>query len=179
VLICFLVVASTILNWGNRRNTPNINDTYLKEQIPNTATNGAGLGQAAPIWTDHVETWAKKTPEKHAEIIKGDGEILEIKRNNLNHIYLIKTDTPLTIQENTLFFPGWTASADQKNLELEILEDTNPKGIFSFNLPEGFYKIEVIFRDTFIFKLGKLISLITLLILIIGVILMPKKNLLK
>jgi hypothetical protein len=166
-LICLLAVFSTILNWGNRGMLPNVTDDYLSKQLPYTATNGAGLGQAAPIWTDYKNAFAKKIPSSHLEIMKGEGSITEQRRDNSHHVYSVNAKNQLVIKENTLYFPGWNVFIDKMPQKITILSSSTPKGVISFVVPKGKHEVEVIFQDTNIIKIGKVISLIGILLLLI------------
>lgn len=176
ILICALAIFSTILNWGNRKNIPDINDEYLRQQIPHTNTNGAGLGQAATIWSDPKNTWASKTPEKNIEIIEGKAEITQISRENNYHLYLINAASPVKIKENTLYFPGWKFFINNKPAQIFILSNTEPKGVMSFPLPAGLHKIEFIFEDTLAHTMGKTISLVSLITLLAGLVILKQRK---
>ena len=165
IFICLLVVFSTILNWGNRGSVPEITDKILEEQIPFTATNGAAFSQAITIWSDPKDPFARSIPTKHMDIIKGKGEIKELYRINTRHEYSVDAKTQLIVKENTLYFPGWHVYIDHIPQKIEILYSSSPKGVISFTVPPGKHTVEVVFKDTLVVILGKIVSMVTLILL--------------
>lgn len=159
IFICIFAVFSTVLNWGNRGNVPEITDKILMQQIPFTAVNGAGFSQAITRWSDPQDPFARSLPQKHMEIIKGEGNIEELSRTNIRHEYLIDAKTQLVVKENTLYFPGWNVLIDHKPQSITILKSSSPSGIMSFTVPQGKRRVDVVFKDTFIVCLGKIISI--------------------
>lgn len=158
VFIFLLMVFPTLLNWGNRKMLPEINDSVLKQEIPNIAFVGSPLAQAITVWSDPMHAWAKSIPAKHMEILKGMGTITELQRNNIQHQYLVNAKTQLYVRENTLYFPGWTLYIDNNSKAISILTATTPKGIIGFTIPKGKHIVSVLFKDTFAVTLGKIIS---------------------
>ncbi len=168
--LCLFVIFSTILNWGNRKNIPEVTDTILENKIPFTATNGAGLGQAVPMWADPKNTWARVIPTNHLEVIQGKGSVKELERENIYHLYQVDARTELHLRENTQYFPGWNVFVDQKLQQIHILNSSSPKGLISFVVSKGNHKISIVFQDTFMVQVGKMISIGTLFLLFIGII---------
>jgi len=170
-LLCLLTIAITFLNWGNRRNIPQIKDPQLKDQITSIVKYGGGYSQAAPRWTDAKNPWALKEPESNVEIVSGEGVITTLKRQNQLHEYLIKSNGKLLINENTLFFPGWNAYVDQEKVNILISNTNNSKGIISLELPKGTYKLIIKFEKTRAMIIGECISFFSILILFLLIML--------
>jgi hypothetical protein len=177
VFFCLLVIFSTILNWGNRKNLPEVTDQVLQKQIPSVAYYGGGINQGITIWSDRKQPYAKFSAAKHLEIIKGEGIIKEIERKNEQHTYLVESSTDITLQENTLYFPGWQVFSNGKPQEILISQNTLPNGLITFNLPKGTHTIAVVFQDTWVRTTGKIITGVTLLL--IGFVLITKVPLLR
>lgn len=166
-LISFLVIFTTILNWGNRKSVPEVTDYILEQQLPNTATNGSAIYQAITIWSDPNRPFASSIPKKNIEILKGNGEIIALERKNTYHSYIINAYSELIVKENTLYFPGWKVYINGKSKNIDILHSSSPSGIISFTVPKGMHKVEVMFLDTYAETLGKIISISILLLTII------------
>lgn len=167
IIICLIVVFSTILNWGNRKNTPEITDEVLTKQLASDPSRGIGLSQAVTKWSDPVRPWAEAFPVNHIEIIKGKGDISEIYRKNNLHVYEINAKTELLVKENTIYFPGWSAIINGKPQRIDILQSSSPSGLISFNVPKGKNTVKVVFEDISVAKLGRGISAVFLILTIL------------
>ncbi len=170
IFLCFIAIFQTILNWGNRKVLPNVNDTIVQSEIPFIAFKGSPLAQAITVWSDSKYPWATTIPTRHLEIIKGIGTIKDLERTNIEHEYIVEANIPLTVRENTLYFPGWTAYIDYKQQPIHILTKSKPKGLISFTIPHGLHKITVTFSDTVAVSLGKIISATSVVLLLFSTI---------
>ena len=95
------VILITILNWGNRKNIPQITDRVLTQELFESAKV---QGNGTTIWTN-----ADKLPKREMDLITNSGvaEFSEISRNSTVHRYLINVvSTDAGFTENTLFFPA-------------------------------------------------------------------------
>ena len=172
ILILAFTVFSTILNWGNRNVIPQINDSTILKNLSLSTADGAGLGQAAPIWTNPNNTWENKIPKYHLEIISGQAEVKQISRSTNYHEYAVAVIKNTTFRENTLYFPGWNLYVNNKLNPIEVSK-TNPKGTIEFKLKPGLYDLQLKFEDTFIIKQAKTIT-VTAFIFIIGILFFNK-----
>lgn len=162
LIICFLAISLTILNWGNRRTIPEIDDTYLKNELVNEENK---LGDfTRPNWVNLDSLDYIKTRNGSIEAIKGDAEIFFIQRTSTLHEYVIKTKTESTFNENTFYFPGWTLRVNNKNHPIDFSSKRYP-GIIIFNLSQGLYKVDLMFTDTPTRSVSKQISLLTFLVI--------------
>ncbi len=166
IIICVLVISTTVLNWGNRRVIPEITDQVLKQQLPLSTAAGEGLGPAAPKWTDLKNVWMNKVPKKKLEILEGEGKVTEIMINNTNHVYKVIANDSLLLKENTLYFPGWEVRNNNIIIPISYQNRKYP-GIITFRIPKGENLIEVCYKNTNIVKFSKIISLITLLFIVL------------
>ena len=158
-LLIVLTIGSTILNWGQRRVIPQINDSVLMKNIGKSTIEGEAHFYANSKWVDIKNPWFSKLPKSHLEIISGTGEIREISRISTNHKYLINAKTSLKIQENTLYFPGWKGFVNGK----EVLLSPSNKGIIQASIPKGYSKFEIAYQDILIYKLLKTISVLSII----------------
>lgn len=162
IIYFFILIAifSTILNWGQRRVIPEINDVILKNNIPQSTSQGEAHFYANSKWADVKNPWFSVVPKKHIEIIDGLGEVKEIFRTSTKHAYLIDAKSELKIQENTLYFPGWQAKINN----YKILIFPSNKGVIQANIPKGKYMITFDYQDIFIYRILKIISITAFLI---------------
>lgn len=165
-LIAFAIF-STILNWGQRRVIPGIDDQYLIANVWESTSKVEGHFYANSKFRDMKNPWFTKLPKQHLEILKGEGEIKELSRNSTEHRYLVKAKNAISLRENTLYFPGWNVY-DNK-LPLSVSHDKD--GVIFFNLKAGIHDVGVKYSDLFVYKLLKTVSLVTFLVLTIYLLL--------
>ncbi|MBI2028540.1 MAG: glycosyltransferase family 39 protein [Candidatus Levybacteria bacterium] len=145
-------IASTILNWGHRKVIPEIDDNSLRKnawlsiQITPPFMNSK--------WAPTPTFWFPKKPNNPMEIIQGKGTIKPLKRTTTKHLYIVYANTPITIKENTLFFPGWSLKSNYK--EIPIFPDK--QGVINAKLPQGLQYADLTYEDLPAYKLSKTIS---------------------
>lgn len=159
-LLIATAIGSTILNWGQRRVIPEINDNALKANLWKSTSEGEAHFYANTKWVDMKNPWFSQLPKNHLEIIDGIGNAKNILRTSIFHKYAINAETPLLIQENTLYFPGWKGFVNGK----EIALFPSNKGIIKASLPKGNFVFEIRYKDVFVYSLLKMISLLSLLL---------------
>ena len=160
--IILFAVFSTILNWGQRRVIPQINDSVLAEKLPYSTAKGEAHFYANTRWVNPKHPWFSQIPSSHLEISNGKAQITNLERLSTEHKYLVNASTPITVKENTLYFPGWTATSNGK--PIDIGPDKN--GVITFSLPKGNNRINLNYNDLFLFKISKLISSLSITLLI-------------
>lgn len=175
--LLILTIGYTMLNWGNRRVISTIDDNVLKNNLPKSTIEGEGFCCAgSTIWTDIKHPWIGKTPQKHLEIIEGKAEWKDISRTSIRHTYILFAKTPITVRENTLYFPGWTVKDNQSQIQAYYTVNS-PRGIIKFNLSPGLHFIQVAYKDIPLFWLSKLVSIVIIIIIIIIIIFHNAKRL--
>jgi uncharacterized membrane protein len=169
VVLCAFAILQTILNWGNRRTIPQINDSYFQKTLPFSTSGAEGFQPAVPIWVNPNKPWESVVPSKPLDTLSGKAEVSELKRTSTQHQYLINVITPATFKENTWYFPGWTVFADNKVIPINY-ENPKYRGIITFHLNRGLYKVDVAFLNTKIRIVSSFASLISLMMLVSVVI---------
>lgn len=146
-VLCFIAVSTTILNWGNRKTLPQLNDAAVQYEFPNSMTK---VGKGTTIWVDSNKFTSEKRLAPHIVIIRGKANVSEFSRNSTKHKYLIKIiSDKADIKENTLYFPNWIVKVDN-NLYPFSFTDPDYPGVITFSLSKGYHTVEVIFMNTFI-----------------------------
>jgi len=170
ILLCFLTISYTFLNWQNRATISTVtNPTLLKTYTENFFTP-ARLLETSPIWANSNKNLAKFTRINDIDTLSGQTNIKEIFRNSTHHQYIIYVKSgSAKIRENTFYFPGWKLLVNNSEQPIEY-KTSNDMGIITFNLKQGLYKIELIFTDTLTRKIADWISIISGAILSLYVI---------
>lgn len=159
LMLIFITVAYTILNWGHRHMLPNVNDSTLRNMI--MYTKEEGMIEANPIWWDRKKiNWIDEVPKNHIEVIKGKAEVKEIQRTSTKHTYIYYSSQPATLVENTFYFPNWTITIDNKPVKISY-ETTEHRARMVFEAPKGLHTIEVTYKDIPQLHYAKLLSLLT------------------
>lgn len=155
IFFYFLITVTifyTILNWGNRKTLPEINDDA---SLPLESTY---LQPSSPIGTSaNKDLILKRGNGKHVELV-GNGTIKQLNRTSTIHGYLINSKEQITVKENTLCFPGWNIYINNKKEKLQC----NDKATVEFKLPSGLYKFDLKFENTPDRTISNLISWFTL-----------------
>jgi len=163
LLVVSVTILSTILNWGHRRMVQGITDSEIMQNIWKSTSEGEAHFYANTRWVDPKNPWFNKLPDNHAQITSGTGTIRQQSRNSTEHVYEVTAQTPLIVREHTLFFPGWHAMINGR--ELNIAPDN--KGRIQFSLPKGSYTLSVFYTDISGYKLLKTISVITIIVVVV------------
>jgi len=163
ILIVLTVIVSSA-NWANRTMLPYIDDQFLSDNLPYlTATPGMTEGhEAAPKWVNPQNPWHLYLPASPITVLSGAADITPLIRSSTKHSYFISVKEPAILQENTLYFPGWTLLANGSP-QLFIY----PEGIITFILPTGTYKLDLVYENTPIRSLSQGLSLSVLVFLIL------------
>lgn len=155
--IVFLVLISTFSYWHASFYSQKTDRFYEKIYEGTTDT-----GESSPIWSVR---FMEKKAESNIELIEGEGEVLEISRNNTNHLYQINSKTKSRVRENTLYFPGWKTYVNGKEVPVEF-QDPKSRGLITFGLEPGANEVKVSFQETKFRTLSNLISIFSLTVLI-------------
>lgn len=164
--ICAIAIATTILNWGNRRPIPEIDDGYLEYEMKNKPPRSMDL--TAPKWTKYDKAYFHEIPKK-IQVLSGDAKIKTILHNPTKHQYIVNAVTNVRIKENTFYYPGWTLYVNGKNKNINFQDEKYP-GVIISELEKGMHLIELKFQQTETRILFRLISLTTLLALLASII---------
>ncbi|MFH0864230.1 MAG: 6-pyruvoyl-tetrahydropterin synthase-related protein [Candidatus Gottesmanbacteria bacterium] len=136
---------------------------YQNESFYQGIYNGTtDTGESAPRWSVR---FMEKRPKSHIEVIDGQANIKEIKRNTNEHQYEINTTTKTRIRENTLYFPGWQVLIDNQPSAIEFQDEHN-RGLITFFVKPGKHVVTVKFGETKLRLVSDIISFMSLLFLI-------------
>lgn len=108
------------------------------------------------IWTGKTEDYPPKKTQ--AKIISGQGKIVVQQISGTKRIYDLQNNTPTRLVDYTFYFPGWNVYIDGKPTPIQF-QDPSFRGVITYNVPEGRHTVQVIFQDTVVRRLAKLLSL--------------------
>jgi hypothetical protein len=123
------------------------------------------------IWTGKTEDYPVR--KKQVEIIEGNGIISNTILKNTQRQFLVQATTPLRIVDYTFYFPGWEVEIDGKQVPIEF-QDEHFRGVITYRIPVGEHKVDMIFADTRVRKVAKLISVVSIVFLLVLFILRKK-----
>lgn len=136
-----------------------------------------------PHGTDMNTIWsgpAYDYPVKYQkyEIIEGDGTITDATVTPTAREYNLTASSAVRVIDYTFYFPGWKLYVNNQQTTLEY-QDPGYRGVITYRLPAGNYTIQLIYEDTKIRLLSKIISGISLVFVASLVILyevLPQKK---
>ncbi len=138
------------------------------------ATNEA----TTTVQDEYMPVWVKAKPTKHfenkVEVVKGKGEISNVFFSAKKTNFTIIAQNNAGVRINTVYFPGWKASLDGKDMQISY---SNENGIIMIDVPHGQHEVLVSFGETPIRLLGDVVSLLSLVALF--AIKIKRKNVIK
>jgi len=174
IVLCFIAISTTILNWGNRKTLPQLNDAVIQYEFPSSMTK---VGDSTTIWVDSNKFTSEKRLVQHITVIQGEAKISDILRNSARHKYLINVRSDKAdFKENTLYFPNWVVKVNNKPYPFRFTDRAYP-GVITFSLNKGSHIVEIIFMNTFVRNFSMLLSALTFLAILIYFFVPKKLNL--
>lgn len=162
-ILLIITIISTILNWGHRKIIPGIRDDVLRKNVwSSTLAEGATAYFINSRWADINNFWFSQRPKEHMEIIEGKGIIKQLKRTSTEHFYVLDAQSPITLKENTLYFPGWSLRSNGN----DVLISPGKRGVINAKLSEGLHYLEFKYEDLPLYKLSKTIGFSLFLIML-------------
>lgn len=113
-----------------------------------------------PIW---VKQFPKSQYDHKVELLNGVGEVKNlIERSNFISFESF-SNTTRAIRVNTIYYPGWKAYVNKKEVNIEY---DNPNGVMEIDTPSGEQNVQFIFSETPLRIFANLVSLFAVLILV-------------
>ncbi len=124
---------------------------------------------------EHRPQWqlkkTKNTPE-HVIVLQGSATIKDYKWKTDNHQFTLEASNDSLIQDQTIYFPGWTVFMDQSKLNLVNSQDPHTEGLITFAVPKGLHTIEITFEETRGRLIANWVSMGAFVILLVGIFLL-------
>lgn len=126
------------------------------------------------LWTGKTEDYPER--KKESDIVSGVGIINIEKSSNSHRLYTIEAKTALTVVDYTFYFPGWNVYLGDQKIPIEF---QNPayRGMITYSLPAGKHSVRIVFEDTRVRFVSKIISVASLSFL--GFLFLLRKPLLR
>lgn len=167
-ILVYLVIVSTLLNWGNRKMVPASPNPIALESENYTEyfelKDPRYLQRANTITSIRNSIYNTYTNYQPINFIKGSGLYMQVLRRNQEHEYIIKALSEVEVRENTLYFPGWKVFVDNKEVKFDF-KNKDPESFnkITFKLPKGLYLVNVRYVDTSIRTIAKNITILSIL----------------
>lgn len=123
------------------------------------------------IWTGKTEEYPVKSFK--GEVIEGIGKIVVRDEHISKRKYEVQADSVIRLVDNTFYFPGWKVYVDGADTLIEF-QDPSYRGVITYSVPAGSHQVEVVFKDTKIRLISKILSLASL-ILLVGLFIMRRR----
>jgi hypothetical protein len=150
-----------MLNWGNRRTIPVIDDRYLVDEMLYKSTILYDL--TTPIWSVNRNNLYRELPKNRIETLNGITEIKTLDKNVTYHSYIINVQNKSQLKENTFYYPGWSLYVNGKPYNFTY-QDRRFPGVILFTLKEGLYFVELKLEQTVIRRTARTVSGITVIL---------------
>lgn len=113
------------------------------------------------IWTSNTLDYPVK--DHKGDIFRGEGKIIASQVQNGKRIYKVSAQSDLQMVDYTFYFPGWHAYIDGVKKDIQF-QDTAYRGVITYAVPKGEHEVKVVFEDTKIRMLGKIVTIVSFLI---------------
>ncbi|MBI2596844.1 hypothetical protein HYW41_01695 [Candidatus Daviesbacteria bacterium] len=143
---------------------------YADDAFFDKFLNKEKMHQGIDLTKDYLPIWVKSVDKPLLNYPEADEGIIQVENFNkkaarANSIITVYKDSIIDVP--ITYFPGWTITANNKNISLE---KPDQRGLIKFKLPKGDYSVGFEFRDTPVRILGNTISLFSLLILFLLIV---------
>ena len=122
------------------------------------------------VKNEYMPKWVKEIPvsiyNEKVEVINGDGKIQNLFNNGNNISFDISSSTGNEIQINTVYFPGWDVEENGKKIPVSY---KNRDGAIRFKVAKGSNFVKASFTETPVRIVSDLISLLSLILLVLGI----------
>jgi 4-amino-4-deoxy-L-arabinose transferase-like glycosyltransferase len=132
-------------------------DPAIIEKLPDQAEQA----NYQPIWWDQ-----QRRPElerNRALVTRGQARIIRVDDSGIEQQYRIQADSESVLTFHPLYFPGWVAQVDGQSVPL----GPGPAGHIQLPIRPGEHQVTLRFEDTRIRTIGKAISGLSLLFVLI------------
>lgn len=133
----------------------------VSEHISNSDSYYYSYEGSTSFHNESTTIWSAGDPSESAksqiELIGGEAEVSNVLKKGILHSFEIDAKTSSTILDNTIYFPGWEAYIDGKEVVIEY-QDPNNRGLITFMVPEGKHQVIVKFGETKLRLLSDILS---------------------
>ena len=162
ILTIFLIILSPYKYYSSAH-FQHIDQDFLKSNLASHSL--LGEGERTPKW---ITIPPNSKPLNKFETVLGDARLGEIKSYNPIHFTVnYQATTASLICFHTFYFPGWKVFIDHQSIDPYV---NNPFGVILFKAPLGQHEVQVVFGTTTIRWISMLISWVSLILMIFGLL---------
>lgn len=147
----------------------NVTDNYYFYELVNN-TEGVAT---TPIWAAAPESYPRAPELPTIDNIQA--ELTLINKKSTIHEYQVNSPTVTQMVDHTFYFPNWKVLVDGQPVQIEF-QNPDYRGIITFSLPQGNHHIRVVFDDTKLRRLAKIITMTTFMLIATILFLSKKLN---
>lgn len=140
---------------------------YIDDSFFEKFLNKEKMHQGIDLTKDYLPIWVKTVDApslNYPEAEEGTIEVPSFVKKTANASARIVVLKDSVIEVPISYFPGWTITANNKNIPLE---EPKERGLIRFKLQNGNYNVNFEFKDTPVRIIGNFISLSSLLLILI------------
>lgn len=116
-------------------------------------------------YSEHTPLWQKTfKPRARIELLDGRADITNPVWKTNYHLFQVNALEPSLIQDQTVYFPGWTVFVDNRKVANLGPYDKRTGGLITLPVPAGEHKVEVKLLEPPIHRLANYVSLASLVL---------------
>ncbi len=165
VVLFFVIIRFPQLYGKNYYQLPQSEYYHTLENLHGTILN--------TIWTSNTLDYPVK--DHKGDIFRGEGKITSAKVQNGRRLYHVSAQSDLQMVDYTFYFPGWHVYVDGVKTDIQF-QDPAYRGVITYAVPKGEHDVRVVFEDTKIRVVGKIVSVLSILTVATLFILLNKKK---
>jgi len=129
-----------------------IGTTAKGEYLPRTV-------RAVPGDEGIAQAWMRGEPPQYITGLPSDSTLTIVHPDPLDYRATVTVSAPITLTFNQFFFPGWTATLDNRPADITLTADT---GLITVRVPAGAHELRFRFGNTPLRAIAAAISIIAL-----------------
>lgn len=108
--------------------------------LTNMATTTSSL-EYTPLWVREfpLQSFSQKIEATQSAVIE------QVVTRSNKTTFQITTETEIPVTINTIYYPGWEVSIDDKSVPVSYMND---KGVMQIQVPQGKHQVRVLFTET-------------------------------
>ncbi len=130
-------------------------------EIFEQGTDGLEVGEYRPIWWD--EYYHKEILENSVMVTDGVADVGVVDDFGIKQKYIVNASTEAMLKLRPFYFPGWVARVDDRAVPIA----PSAEGNIQLAIEPGAHTLTLSFEETWPRRLGKAVSFVTLVILLI------------
>lgn len=155
-LFSLLIIAAVFFSLGYFRPKEYADDSFFDKFL-----NAESMQRGVDLTKDYLPIWVANTDGERFDAPraeKGDVKISYLRQKSTQLEFQADTSSDSLIEAPLTFFPGWEVFANG-----QLLSQNTPSemGLIRFELPKGSYNVKIILEDTFIRKVGNLVTFVS------------------